>query len=37
MLSHKFPLTKINDAFAQAEWLNRQKDVEITRASLVME
>jgi D-arabinose 1-dehydrogenase-like Zn-dependent alcohol dehydrogenase len=37
MLSHKFPFAKINDAFAQAEWLDRQKDVSITRASLVME
>ena len=37
MLSHKFPLTKINDAFSQAEWLDRQKDVVITRASLVMD
>ena len=37
VLSHKFPLTKIDEAFGQAEWLNRQKDVVITRASLVME
>lgn len=37
LLSHKFPFTKINDAFNQAEWLDRQKDVVITRASLMME
>lgn len=37
VLSHKFPLSKINDAFAQAEWLNRQKDVAITRAAISME
>jgi D-arabinose 1-dehydrogenase-like Zn-dependent alcohol dehydrogenase len=37
MISHKFPLAKIDDAFNQAEWLNRQKDVVITRASLTME
>jgi L-iditol 2-dehydrogenase len=36
VLSHTFPLTKINDAFNQAEWLNRQKDVAITRAALTM-
>jgi D-arabinose 1-dehydrogenase-like Zn-dependent alcohol dehydrogenase len=37
VLSHKFPLGKINDAFAQAEWLGRQKDVAITRAAITME
>jgi threonine dehydrogenase-like Zn-dependent dehydrogenase len=36
VVSHKFPLEKINDAFAQAEWLNRQTDVAITRAALTM-
>jgi D-arabinose 1-dehydrogenase-like Zn-dependent alcohol dehydrogenase len=36
VLSHKFPLAKINDAFNQAEWLNRQKDVAITRAAITM-
>jgi len=37
VVSHKFPLEKINDAFRQAEWLNRQSDVAITRAALTME
>jgi D-arabinose 1-dehydrogenase-like Zn-dependent alcohol dehydrogenase len=37
VLSHKFPLDKINDAFDQAEWVNRQKDVAIARATLSME
>jgi D-arabinose 1-dehydrogenase-like Zn-dependent alcohol dehydrogenase len=37
VLSHKFPLTRINEAFEQAEWVNRQKDVAIARASLTME
>lgn len=37
VLSHKFPLARINDAFDQAEWLHRQKDVAITRASISME
>ena len=36
VVSHKFPLDKINDAFKQAEWLNRQTDVAITRAALTM-
>jgi L-iditol 2-dehydrogenase len=37
IVSHKFPLERINDAFKQAEWLNRQTDVAITRAALTME
>lgn len=37
VLSHKFPLTSINEAFDQAEWVNRQTDVAISRASLTME
>lgn len=37
IVSHKFPLEKINDAFKQAEWLNRQTDLAITRAALTME
>jgi Zn-dependent alcohol dehydrogenase len=36
VVSHKFPLERINDAFKQAEWLNRQTDVAITRAALTM-
>ncbi|MFZ0889064.1 MAG: zinc-binding dehydrogenase [Candidatus Binataceae bacterium] len=36
VLSHKFPLAKINDAFSQAEWLDRQTDVAITRAAITM-
>ena len=37
VLSHKFPLSKINDAFNQAEWINHQKDFAITRAALTMD
>ena len=33
LISHKFPLAKINEAFPQAEWNQRQ--TEITRAVLV--
>ena len=33
MISHKFPLEQINDAFAQAEWSGRK--TEVTRAVLV--
>ncbi len=33
VVSHKFPLDKIDDAFQQAEWLNRQGDqTRVTRA-----
>ena len=33
IVSHTFPLDKINDAFEQAEWLDRQPV--ITRSMLV--
>ena len=33
MVSHRFPLAEVNQAFAQAEWDQRQ--TEITRAMLV--
>ena len=33
LVSHKFPLAEVNEAFAQAEWSQRQ--TEITRAMLV--
>jgi threonine dehydrogenase-like Zn-dependent dehydrogenase len=34
IISHTFPLEQINEAFAQAEWADRQ--TEITRSNLVM-
>ncbi len=34
LISHTFPLEQINEAFAQAEWADRQP--EITRSNLVM-
>jgi hypothetical protein len=36
VLSHRFPLTEIDAAFARAEWLGKEGGAEITRASLVM-
>ena len=33
MISHKFPLEQVNEAFPQAEWSQRQ--TEVTRAVLV--
>jgi hypothetical protein len=33
MISHRFPLAQINEAFSTAEWSGRQTDV--TRAILV--
>ncbi len=33
IVSHKFPLAEVNEAFPQAEWSARQTD--ITRARLV--
>jgi threonine dehydrogenase-like Zn-dependent dehydrogenase len=33
LISHTFPLAEVNDAFAKAEWLDRQP--EITRSNLV--
>ncbi len=35
VVSHKFPLEDINDAFRQAEWLGRQDETKVTRAILV--
>lgn len=35
LLSHKFPLEDINEAFQQAEWYGRDKAGPITRAALV--
>jgi threonine dehydrogenase-like Zn-dependent dehydrogenase len=35
LLSHKFPLEQINDAFQQAEWVGRTSPGQIVRAALV--
>ncbi|RMF91982.1 MAG: zinc-binding alcohol dehydrogenase [Nitrospinota bacterium] len=35
VVSHKFPLEQINEAFQQAEWLGRQQEAQVTRAILV--
>jgi threonine dehydrogenase-like Zn-dependent dehydrogenase len=35
VVSHRFPLEKINEAFEQAEWLGKQKEALVTRAVLV--
>lgn len=35
VVSHKFPLEEINDAFRQAEWLGRQQESQVTRAILI--
>jgi len=34
ILSHRFPLDEINEAFRQAEWMNRQGEATLTRAAL---
>ncbi len=34
IISHRFPLTRINEAFEQAEWLGRQRDKPIMRAAI---
>ncbi|TAK20695.1 MAG: zinc-binding alcohol dehydrogenase [Chloroflexota bacterium] len=36
MLSHKFPLAEINQAFETAEWMGRSNPSNVTRAALVM-
>ena len=35
LLSHKFPLEQINDAFQQAEWVGRADPGQVVRAALV--
>jgi L-iditol 2-dehydrogenase len=36
LLSHKFPLEQINDAFRQAEWVGRADPGKVVRAALVL-
>jgi len=36
VVSHKFPLERITEAFERAEWLGRQKEVGVTRAIITM-
>lgn len=35
VVSHKFPLEQINEAFRQTEWLGKQQETQVTRAMLV--
>jgi threonine dehydrogenase-like Zn-dependent dehydrogenase len=35
VVSHRFPLEQIGEAFQQAEWLGRQQEAHVTRAILV--
>ena len=32
VVSHEFPITKIEDAFKTAEWLGSSRNIEVTRA-----